>query len=163
MPAVQENLELETIVTEAAQRLSEKLNREIERGNDFIAFSIALFLAMFKDGLEIVLDLTAVGLVPVLGQIPGIFLSVFLTAFLWEKGWFLKTRIKVIWWVLGFFIDNLPAANALPMSTLSVLYAWRIVRKRARAAEEKLEKIKELTEKEIESLDKDISLLDAEE
>jgi hypothetical protein len=148
-------------LTEAAKRLSDKLNKEIERGNDFIAFTFALLLAAIKDALDIGLTAMLVGLLPIIGAIPGIFLSLFLTFFLWGKGWFLKTKIKITWWVLGFFIDNLPAVDVLPMNTLLVLYAWRNVRKRARAAEEKLEKIKELTWEEIEGLNKDISLLDA--
>ena len=161
--------ELEISLTEAAKSLAGKLNQEIERGNDFIAFMFALLLAAIKDTLDLGLTAFLIGLLPFLGpfsflfEVPGLFLSVFLTAFLWGKGWFIKTKIKIIWWTLGFFVDNLPGVDAIPMSTFSVLYAWRNIRKRAKAAEEKLEKIKELTEKEIEELDKDISLLDSEQ
>ena len=157
-----EEIEITAVLEQAAKRLAEKLNQEIERGNDFVAFIFAILLAAIKDALDIWLTAFLVGLVPIIGELPGIFLSLFLTFFLWGKGWFLKTKIKIIWWVLGFFFDNLPVVSVLPMNTLLVLYAWHNVRKRAKAAEEKIEKIEELTEKEIEELDKDISLLDAE-
>lgn len=140
-----------------------KLNKEIERGNDFMAFMIALSLAALKDILDLGLNIALVGLLPIVGQIPGFFLSVFLYLFLRGKGWFIKTKIKIMWWILGFFIDNLPVVNSLPMNTLAVLYAWRIVRKRASSAERKLEKIKELTEQEIENINNDISIIDEED
>jgi len=161
--------ELEIGLTEAAKRLAEKLNQEIERGNDFMAFTFALLLAGIKDTLDLGLTALLIGLFAFLGpftfifEIPGIFLSAFLFAFLWGKGWFLKGRIKIIRWILALFIDNIPGIDAFPMNVFMVLYAWRIVKKRARAAEEKLEKIKELTEKEIEDFNKDLSLLDTEE
>ena len=165
---MEERLRIETIVTDAAKRLAKKLNQEIERGNDFVVFTFALILAGIKDALDLGLTALLIALFAFLGpftfilEIPGIFLSVFLFAFLWGKGWFLKGRIKIIRWILALFIDNIPGVSALPMNIFMVLYAWRIVKKRAKAAEEKLEKIKELTEKEIEDLDKDISLLDVE-
>lgn len=148
------------LITAAAERLAQKLNEEIARGHDTAAFSIALLLAAAKDGLDIFLAGILIGLVPFWGQIPGWFLTAFLAFFLWGKGWFLNTRIKVAWWVLGIFFDNLPVVNTLPMSILTVLYAWHIVRKRAAAAEKKLDKIKKLTEKEITALNENIALVD---
>ncbi|OGF68961.1 hypothetical protein A3H65_00160 [Candidatus Giovannonibacteria bacterium RIFCSPLOWO2_02_FULL_45_14] len=79
-----------------------------------------------------------------------------------NKGWMIKTRLKLTWWGLGFFIDNLPMVSILPLTTISVLYAWRHVKKRARAAEKKLADIEKLTQNEIEDLDQDISILDKE-
>lgn len=231
-------LNLREATTEAAKRVAEKLNEEIARGHDTLAFLCAIGLAVLKDAYDIYAAIViaemaaaivalvssasvgtgaaagaatgaAVGagaciFVPILGSIVcgiigtiagaitglivsvagvikaaelgmaiyailwiikslvGLFLSLALYYFLWGKGWFIKTRIRVIWWVFGFVFDNLPLASELPTNTLNVLYAWHLVRKRARAAEEKLPKLKKLTEKEIEELDNDISKLDEE-
>lgn len=150
------------LITEAARLLAETLNKEIASGNDTTAFSIALLLAAAKDGVDIYLNALLVGLIPFLGQIPGYFLTAFLAYFLWGKGWFLKTRIKIIWWVMAIFVDNLPAINTLPISVLTVLYAWHIIRKRAAAAQRKLKNLEKLTEKEIGELNTNIDLLDQE-
>jgi len=141
-------------IAEAAERVAVKLNEEIAKGHEATAFFIAIAIAAVKDAL----DILQLGF-PVL----SVFLSLILTYFLWGKGWFLKTRIRIIWFVLGIIFDNLPIFSFLPVQTIAVFYAWHIVRKRASAAEEKLENIKKLTEKEIEELDHDISYLNEEE
>lgn len=123
----------------AARALAARLNREIEQGNDVAAFTIALFIALAKDGLDWVLDFILIGEIPVVGQVPGIFATAFLYYFLWGKGWLLKWRIRAIFWIFGFFFDNLPLANNLPLSTLAVLWAWHNVRQRAAEAERELE------------------------
>ncbi len=145
---------------DAARQLAEKLNEEIARGNEYTAFTIAALLAAAKDIIDFGLGAFLIGLIPIAGQLPGYFLSAFLTYFLWRKGWFLRTRIRVIWWSLGIFFDNLPAFNMLPINTLVVLYAWHIVRKRGDAARKKLNALHELTQEEISRLNNDISLLD---
>jgi|SRR3989344_7324151 len=150
----------EKIIIDAAAKLAERLNKEIERGNDTAAFTIAIIFAASKDGLDIVLGAALFGLIPFFGQIPGLFITAFLTFFLWGKGWLLRTRIKVIWWVAGFFIDNLPAVNLLPIETIAVLYAWHNVRERKNIAEEKLKNLKSLTMEEINNLNNNIELLD---
>ncbi len=164
------------IVIEAAERLAEKLNEEIARGHATAAFLIALALAAFKDFFDFFanLILALLAAIPVVGPVlaavfaehqiaVGIFISLTLAIFLWGKGWFLQTRIKAVWWVLGFFIDNIPAVSALPITTFAVLYAWGIVRKRAAAAEKKLPQMQKMTADQIESLYDDLSGLDEEE
>ena len=152
----------EKIIPQTAKLLSEKLNEEIDRGNDTGAFMIAVFLAGMKDVIDIALYAVIIGIFPIIGQIPGIFISAFLTFFLWGKGWFLRTRLRVAWWGLGFFVDNLPVFNTLPIQTLAVLYAWHIVRKRAEAAEKKLGNLNALTSEEIKELTENIEILDQE-
>src|SRR3989338_3387658 len=81
---------------------------------------------------------------------------------IWGKGWFMKTKVMLAWWGLGFFVDSLPLASLLPLTSISILYAWRHVKKRSRAAEKKLADLEKLTQNEIEDLDQDISILDKE-
>ena len=81
---------------------------------------------------------------------------------MWGKGWFMKTKVMLAWWGLGFFVDSLPLASLLPLTSISILYAWRHVKKRSRAAEKKLADLEKLTQNEIEDLDQDISILDKE-
>lgn len=142
----------ERIVTRAARQLADKLNEEIKEGHDFIGFSIAFLLASLKDGVDIVLDFLLIGEIPIVGQIPGLFLSAFLTFFLLGKGWFLKTRVRGIYYILALFVDNLPLLNNLPLNTLTILYAWHLTREKARQSGDNLGKLKTATKKEIEAM-----------
>jgi len=81
---------------------------------------------------------------------------------MWGKGWMIKHKLKYTWWGLGFFVDNLPKINALPLTTISIAYTWMHVKRRSQAAEKKLADIEKLTQNEIEDLDQDISILDKE-
>lgn len=147
-------------IVSQAQRLAEKLNKEIEKGNDTGAFMIALLLAAFKDFLDIILTLTLIGLIPGVTFAVGLFLTSFLFFFMLGKGWFLKIRLRIWFWILGLFIDGLPGFSALPINTLLMLYAWHLVKKRKAGAEIKLRDLNQLTEYEVNRLNNDISLLE---
>lgn len=148
------------IIIQEARKLAEKLNKEIEKGNDNTAFMIAILLAAFKDFLDIILTITLIGLIPGVTFAIGLFLTSFLFFFMLRKGWFLKTRIKIWFWILGLFIDGIPAVSAFLMNTLLVLYAWRLAKKRKAGAEIKLRDLSHLTEYQINQLNNDISLLE---
>jgi hypothetical protein len=143
---------VEISVTNAAKSLVDKLNKKIAMGEETTAFSIALLIAVIKDSMDIILDLAIIGLFPIIGQLIGYFVSTFLFFFLLGKGWILNKKLKIMYWILGFFFDNLPLFNALPVSTLNVLYAWRVVRKNGEKAKKTKAMFKELTEKQIEEL-----------
>ena len=143
-----------------AERLAQKLNHEIEKGNDTGAFTIALILAIAKDALDGFLDFMLIGLIPVIGALPGIFISLTLTFFLLRKGWFLKTQAKVVWWVVTLVFDNIPFVNAAPLSTIQVLLAWRNVKKKAHNAKVTLANLDNLSSSELEEIDTDINTLD---
>ncbi|MEK7643142.1 MAG: hypothetical protein AAB372_01710 [Patescibacteria group bacterium] len=148
---------LKHLVVDAAERVARKLNELIAQGHDTTAFSIALFLALLKDVvLDFLLDFTGIGLIPVLGQLPGLFVSAALMYFLWGKGWFLAPRVRIIWWIFGFFFDNLPLFEELPITIIVVLYAWHIVRKRAEKAQAQLENLNSLTERELEEIEDEL-------
>jgi len=151
---------IERNIITGAQKLAKKLNVEIEKGNDTGAFMIAMLLASFKDYLDIILTVTLIGLIPGVNFAVGLFLTSFLFFFMLRKGWFLKTRIKIWFWILGLFVDGLPAFSVLPINTLLVLYAWRLTKKRKAGAEVKLRDLSQLTEREINQLNNDISLLE---
>lgn len=149
-------------LTEAGKKLAEKLNEEIERGDTNTAFFIALNIALFKDFQDVIVDFVGLGEIPLIGELIGLFCFAALTYFMWGKGWFLKTRLRIYWWVFGLFVDNLPLFNVLPIDTLLVLYAWHLVRKRSQAAKKQLGELNQLTEKEVAELNKNIGLLDNE-
>jgi len=141
----------------ATELIAEKLNKQIAEGNDVFAFSIALALAMIKDGVDIGLDfIFGVGEIPVLGQVPGYILSGILTYFLWGKGWFLAPKIRLAYYGLGLFVDNLPLANDLPMNTLVVLYAWHNVREKAKRSQEWLRELGRASEKRIREIEHEL-------
>ncbi len=118
-------------IVHEARKLADKLNVEIEKGHDTTAFMIAVLLASFKDFLDIVLDFLVIGFIPGVSFAIGLFLTTFLFFFLLGKGWFLTTRIRIWFFVFGLFVDGLPLFNALPINTILVLYAWRLIKKRA--------------------------------
>jgi len=142
------------VISDIAKRVADKLNQQIALGHETTAFLIAVSIAILKD----LLDILQLG-IPLLGP----FLSLILFYFLWGKGWFLSTRVKLIWWILGFFIDNLPFISVLPINTIIVLWAWRIVSKKAKKAENKLENLPIITERELQRLDENIDELDKED
>jgi len=152
---------IERRIIHLAKKLAIKLNTEIEKGNDDAAFMIALLLAAFKDFLDIVLTFLMIGLIPGVSFFTGLFLTSFLFFFMLGKGWFLKWKIKLWFWILGLFVDGLPLVGALPMNVFLVLYAWRLTKKRAKKAKLKLKNLHELSERELNKLDNDISLLES--
>jgi hypothetical protein len=162
-------------VIRAANLLAQKLNEEIERGYAIPAFSFALLLAAFKDYFDIIWDMILVALqgIPVVGQIlfviaepldtvVDLFLATFLFFFMLHKGYFIKTKIKLIFWVLTA-LDLIPGADLLPLESFAVMWAYHVIQIRASRAELKLKKLDQLTQKEIENLNTTIELLDEEE
>lgn len=157
---VASGLSLKKNITHSAQSLAKKLNKEIEKGHDTTAFMIALILAAFKDFLDIILDFFLIGLFPGVSFVIGLFLTSFIFFFLLHKGWLLKMRVRIWFFVLGLFIDGLPLFNALPINSIVVLYAWHLTKKRASKANRKLHNLSNLTVFEINQLNHDISLLE---
>jgi hypothetical protein len=98
--------------------------------------------------------------IPGVTWLTGAFLTGFLFYFMYGKGYFLKWRLRFWFIVLGWFVDGLPGFNALPINTLLVLYAWKLARKRKENAHSMLENFHSLSDKEIEDLNNDISLLE---
>lgn len=157
------NISIQQKVVSAAEGLAQKLNKEIEKGNATGAFMIAILLATFKDILDIylnALNITFVGVLSGVEFVVSLFLTSFLFFFMLSKGWFLKTRIKIWYWILSIFFEGLPGFSLLPISTLLVLYAWRLAKKRKAHAEIKLENLDNLTTQEIASLNNNIGLLE---
>ncbi len=145
----------EKLVTEMARKVAAKLNQLIAEGHDTTAFGIAIILAIIKDGLmDWALDFIIVGEIPILGQLPGIFLSAVLFYFMYGKGMF---RGKIFARITLFFIaDNLPFfINNAPITTLGVLYAWRNVRRKAREAEEHMKELSKKTQEELEAIEQE--------
>lgn len=152
---------LEIATERIAEALSEKLNKEIEKGHATKAFSIALALALLIDFikvamffLELLLLATGVGaaidiILKVVEWIIVNIGSLILYLFLWRKGWFLETRLRFWWWFYSLLIPELPLFDAVPYQTVLVLNAWHHVRKRAKKAQKKKEKIKEMTHQEL--------------
>ncbi len=153
---MQDKISAEKFVFEAAQRVANKLNKLIDQGHDTIAFGIAIILAIIKDGVDIGLDFIIIGEIPIIGQLPGLFISATLMYFLWGKGWFNTAKVKILLWGLGMFFDNLPfLINDLPMTVLTVLMAWHVVRERAKKAEENLRELSKKTQEELEAIEQE--------
>lgn len=115
------------------------------------ALMIVLALALIKDGvMDILLDFFGIGLIPILGQIPGYFITAVIFYLMWGKG-MLKGRITA--WVLMLLIgDNLPVVEEFPITTFTVLFAWRGLVKRIKQAESDKERLAEATRDELEEI-----------
>jgi len=109
----------------AATKLALKHREAIEKGH-FSPFIPALAMALMKDGL---LDM-----IPIIGNLLGLFITVYLFVFLWGKG---KWKVRIVIFFLSL-CDIIPAVNLIPFSTICVLYAYSQAKKHATKAEEKL-------------------------
>ena len=140
------------ITLAAAEKATGKLEEMIAKGHDKTAFFIVLAIALLKDGiLDIILDFLGFGLIPILGQIPGYFLSAVLFYLMWGKG---MIKGRVFAWVLSFFIiDSLPFLEEFPFTTIAVLFSWRGVVRKTRRLQEEKERLEEMTEEEIEQIE----------
>jgi hypothetical protein len=133
-------------VTEIAKRAADKLNKMIEEGHTAGAFLIAFILAVIKDFLDI-FEIV----IPVI----GLLLAAVLTYFLWGKAW--KLTVKVAITIILWALDMTPFLKVMPWSSLTVVYAWWKVRKRARQAGETLENLKKSTPEQVKEIDRKLS------
>lgn len=143
---------LKNIASLNTKGTAEKLEKMIVK-YDKEALLIVLALALIKDGaMDILLDFAGIGLIPILGQIPGYFISAVIFYLMWGKG-MLKGRIMA--WVLLLLIgDNLPLVEEFPITTFTVLFAWRGLVKRIKRAEAEKERLSEMTNDELEEIEK---------
>ena len=144
---------LKDIASLNAKGTAEKLEKMIAK-YDKEALLIVLALALIKDGAaDVLLDFFfGVGLIPILGQIPGYFISAVIFYLMWGKG-MLKGRIMA--WVFLLLIgDSLPILEEFPITTFTVLFAWRGFVKKIKQAEADKERLAEATSDELEEIEK---------
>lgn len=108
-----------------ASELALKHRRAIQ-GGDFSVFLPALAFAIAKD--------TVFDFIPVLGEVFGIFVTVYLLIFLWGKG---KWKVRIVIFILSCF-EAIPFVNIIPFQTVCVLYAYHQAKKDAKQAQEQL-------------------------
>jgi hypothetical protein len=107
--------------------------RKAVANGQFTPFIPALAMALTKDSL---LDF-----IPIVGNLLGLFITVFLFVFLWGKG---KIKVRIVIFILSFF-DVIPAVNLIPFSTICVAYAFLQARKEAEQAKKELVGIETVT------------------
>lgn len=94
-------------------------HRNAIKQGDLSVFIPAFVFAIAKDGF---LDL-----IPMLGQIFGFPVAVYLFIFCWGKGtWKVRIAIGIV-----SMLDLIPAIGMLPMSTMSIFYIYHGANKRA--------------------------------
>lgn len=150
------NIRFKINVSEASKALAKKLNREIARGHADLAFSIVIGLTLAKD---------LIGLIPIFGDVIALVVSGGIFIFMLGKGYFLKQRLWIWFWIINGIIAFIPFIDlTLVVSDPAIMfYAWYLVKKRMRKAENKLAILGQLTLQEMEQLNNNISLLDEEE
>jgi len=139
-------------VEKLAVRVAAKLTKQVEDGNAYGVLMFVIFLAILKDGLlDIGLDfLFGFGAIPVLGQIPGWFISALIYV-LAGGTWIKKMGLKTIF----FILDLLPLFEELPLTVLFVFLWWHDIRKEAWKAEVQLAELREKTPEELRTLDEE--------
>lgn len=101
-------------------------HREAIKNGDFSVFIPALAFAIAKDGLF--------DFVPIVGNILGLFITVYLFIFLFGKG---TWKIRIVIFLLSL-VDVIPAVNVIPMSTICVLYVYYKAKKHSVEVKEEL-------------------------
>jgi hypothetical protein len=101
-------------------------HREAIKNGDFSVFIPALAFAIAKDGLF--------DFVPIIGNVLGLFISVYLFIFLFGKG---TWKIRIVIFLLSL-ADVIPAVNLIPMSTICVLYVYYKAKKYSIKVKEEL-------------------------
>lgn len=155
-------------ILQISERIAGKLNKMIADGHETMPFLIALTLAFIKDFSDIGLSLlglmvsagTAGALLPAveaIATVVGWMLSGILTYFMWGKGYLNESKVRLTWYLLGFLFDNLPGINAMPMTVFLVIWAWHVVRKRARHAKKDLEELNQKTGTELEAIEQEMA------
>ncbi|HEY4477161.1 MAG TPA: hypothetical protein VJB56_00865 [Candidatus Paceibacterota bacterium] len=138
-------------VEKFAARVAIKLTRKVEEGSAFGVLMFVIFLAILKDGLlDIGLDFLGIGLIPILGQIPGWFVSAIIYMLI-GGNWGKKMGLKMVF----FIFDALPLFEELPLTIIFVCWWWYDVRKEARKAERQLVALHEKTPQELMALDEE--------
>lgn len=135
----------------ATKKLAGKLDQMIQQGNDSSVLLIGISLALLKDGVaDIALDFLLIGEIPVIGQLPGMAVSIGLMYFMWGSGMMVnKIKTKV---VLLLVVDMFPLLNNIPMTVVAVLMCWQGVKERALKAQSDLSDLNNKTNAEIQAL-----------
>lgn len=147
-------------VSGAAQKASDWLVSEIKAGHAYGVLTAVILLALVKDFFEAITNFFVVGFI--LDVVPGLrfiingFFFGILHFFMQNGGWFFNKKLyyelRILLWGLGFFIENVPAINTLPMTTISVFMIWRKIKKRAEEAKIEQENLHYLAAEEIERI-----------
>jgi hypothetical protein len=129
----------------------------VVEGHDTTAFFIVMMLAIIKDGLlDPVLTFLGIGVIPILGDMPGLFVTGILFYIMHGKG---MLRGKMFRRVLIFFLAGLiPLVKLLPETIFAALFAWNGVKKRAEQAEQDLQVLAQKTDEELESIEQSYEL-----
>ncbi len=72
-----------------------------------------------KDGLDWAMDLFLIGEIPLLGQVPGILLTLFIAAYALRQGGTKRGGIRLAVSGLLMAADNLPLVNNLPLMSIA--------------------------------------------
>ena len=118
----------------SATRLALEHRKRVREG-DFSAFLMPLAFAIAKDAIF--------DFIPLIGNLLGFFITVFLFIFLWGKG---KWKVRLVIFFLSFF-DSIPFVNFLPFQTLCVAYAYYVAKKDADRSRVALESLNKATPK----------------
>jgi hypothetical protein len=126
-------------LTVSARKKIAKYDQIIKEGSATGTFLTILFLTFLKEGADWALDLILVGEIPLLGQMPGWFITAIIIFLQWGRGKFLRNQIMkrgVLLW-----LDNLPVINNLPLSIIYTLWLWHYCKKEAEKAKEQKERL----------------------
>ena len=133
-----------TITAKVAAPIVAKMMKAIDDKNLWV-WPFAIGLAILNDFL----DILVIGSIPIIGDAVDILTGFILFMFLFNIGGHVRIKVRVAIF-LANFLELIPLVDFIPVWTISIFYAWYIVNKRGRKAEQDLKKLKyKLKHKEI--------------
>lgn len=129
------NVEIEKLEIKAGVQIGQKLFKEMQDGK-----SSALFFSVLLAVLVDFIDFLIIGQVPVVGTAIKLIATISLTVILWNVGGFIKWKVRFLLWG-GTVLEIIPLVATLPIYTLSIIWAYFRIKKKAEEAEEDVNNI----------------------
>jgi len=120
------------IVSKISAPVLRKMMKAVEDKDTWV-WPFAIGLALLNDFI----DILVIGSIPFLGDIIDITTGFILFMFLFNIGGHIRIKVRVAI-ILANFFEFIPFVDFIPVWTICILYAWHIVRKRGKKAEEGL-------------------------
>ena len=96
------------------------------------ASSVIVLLGFAKDGFDLVMAALGIGLIPFVGQIPGMLFTVFLIYYQWSHGMFSGgSLVKKALSIGASLLDNVPGIHLLPLSGVAMWISRNVISRTA--------------------------------
>ena len=96
------------------------------------ASSMIVLLGFAKDGFDLVMTALGIGLIPFIGQVPGMLFTAFLVYYQWSHGMMSGgSPVKKALSLGASLFDNFPGAHLLPLSGIGMWISRNVISRTA--------------------------------